>query len=148
MTRKNSLDTGLATLLADYQVHYQKLRGYHWNVTGPMFFGLHAQFEALYTDAAEKVDLLAERIAARGGRPPATLAQHLELARIREDATAPAAHDMVRNVVGDLEHLIGASQELSAVATECGDATTANLLDGFADGHEKTAWMFRAFLQG
>ena len=34
----------LNTLLADYQVHYQKLRNYHWNVRGPMFFELHLKF--------------------------------------------------------------------------------------------------------
>ena len=28
----------LNALLADYQVHYQRMRNYHWNVRGPQFF--------------------------------------------------------------------------------------------------------------
>jgi DNA-binding ferritin-like protein len=46
----------LHTLTADYQVLYQKLRAYRWMVTGPLFFGLHEQFEQLYTETAEKLD--------------------------------------------------------------------------------------------
>ena len=36
---------GLQQLLADFQVYYTNLRGYHWHVRGPQFFTLHAQFE-------------------------------------------------------------------------------------------------------
>ena len=53
---------GLAQLLADYQVFYTNLRGLHWNVKGNRFFGLHAKYEELYNDAAEKVDEIAERL--------------------------------------------------------------------------------------
>jgi starvation-inducible DNA-binding protein len=34
----------LNQLVADYQVLYQKLRSYHWNVTGRDFFTLHPVF--------------------------------------------------------------------------------------------------------
>ena len=52
----------LKQLLADFQVHYMNLRGFHWNIKGRGFFVLHAKFEELYNDAAEKVDQIAERI--------------------------------------------------------------------------------------
>src|SRR6185436_2799000 len=96
------LDKDIGTLLADYQVLYMKLRAYHWTVTGPLFFGLHAKFEELYDDAAEKVDALAERLAARGSRPPLTLKEQLGLARLKEEAGQPSANDMVRNIAADL----------------------------------------------
>lgn len=139
------LDTELATLLADYQVFYQKLRGYHWTVTGPLFFGLHAKFEELYLDAAEKVDALAERLAARGARPPVTLKESLALARLKEDGTHPAATDMVRNVATDLETLSAALRKAARTAGDANDTASVNLLDGYADGQEKTLWMLRAF---
>jgi starvation-inducible DNA-binding protein len=143
---KTSLEKELSALLSDYQVLYQKLRAYHWTVTGPLFFGLHAKFEQLYDDAAEKVDALAERLAARGEHPPTTLRRQLELARLREDAGRPGPLDMVRAVAVDLETLNASLRSASALAVQQDDSATADLLTGFADGQEKTLWMLRAFL--
>jgi starvation-inducible DNA-binding protein len=140
-----AVDAELAALLADYLVLYQKLRGYHWTVTGPLFFGLHAKFEELYLDAAEKVDALAERLAARGARPPVTLKDALALARLREDEGHPSATEMVRNVSADLVTLSSALRRAASGAAEAKDTATVNLLDGYADGQEKTLWMLRAF---
>ena len=136
----------LNRLLADYQVLYQKLRSYHWNVSGPLFFGLHAKFEELYTDAAVKVDDLAERTLALGARPFATLQAQLEHARLSEDPEVPDAATMVQNLLADLESLDGALQSAKLLAAEADDDTTANLLDAFRDEQAKTAWMLRAFL--
>ncbi|MSR63468.1 MAG: DNA starvation/stationary phase protection protein [Planctomycetes bacterium] len=144
-TQTQPLDTELAMLLADYQVFYQKLRGFHWTVTGPLFFGLHAKFEELYLDAAEKVDALAERLVARGARPPLTLKDSLALARLTEDASRPSAEEMVRNVAGDIETLSNALRKAARTAGDAHDTASVNLLDGYADGQEKTLWMLRAF---
>lgn len=144
-SKTSALDTELTALLADYQVLYHKLRGYHWTVTGPLFFGLHAKFEELYDDAAEKVDALAERLVARGARPPVTIKDALAVARLKEDAGHPSANDMVRSITADLETLNTSVRALSRASDEAGDSTTVNLLDGFADGQEKTIWMLRAF---
>jgi starvation-inducible DNA-binding protein len=140
------LDKDLATLLSDYQVLYMKLRGYHWTVTGPLFFGLHAKFEELYDGAALKVDALAERLAARGVRPPVTLKEQLGFARLKEDASQPSATDMVRSVATDLETLNGFLRKLEESAAKAGDAATQNLAQGYADEQEKTIWMLKAFL--
>ena len=35
----------LQQLLADFQVHYTNLRGFHWNIKGHGFFVLHEKFE-------------------------------------------------------------------------------------------------------
>mgnify|MGYP000169370623 CR=1 FL=1 len=32
----------LQQLLADFQVYYTNLRGFHWNIQGPDFFVLHS----------------------------------------------------------------------------------------------------------
>lgn len=71
---------GLNARLSDCQVLYQKLRNDHGNVTGPMFFELHQKLEELYEDAPVKVDELAERILASGGKPVATWNDQLALA--------------------------------------------------------------------
>ncbi len=36
---------GLQQLLADLQVYYTNLRGFHWNIKGREFFLLHEKFE-------------------------------------------------------------------------------------------------------
>ena len=147
---KKTFDQELASLQADYHVLYQKLRGYHWTVSGPLFFGLHAHFEQLYEDVAEKIDALAERLAARGARPPVTMPitmkDQLALARLAEDAGPTAPVDMVRGIAADLETLDGTLRPLARAAEDAGDRASANLLDGFADGQEKALWMLRSFL--
>ena len=49
----NEVVNGLSQLLADFQVHYANLRGFHWNIKGKSFFVLHEKFESMYNDAAE-----------------------------------------------------------------------------------------------
>ena len=46
----------LQQLLADYQVFYANLRGFHWNIKGHGFFVLHSKFEELYNNAAKKLE--------------------------------------------------------------------------------------------
>lgn len=145
-TATASVTDQLNLLLADYQVFYQKLRHYHWNVSGPLFFGLHAKFEELYLDAALKVDELAERVLALRGRPLSTLRDQLAHARLAEDETFPDAETMVKNLVADIERLNGEIRSAVTAAGEAGDDATVNLLEPMADDQEKTAWMLRAFL--
>ncbi len=143
---KNEVAQDLNLLLADYQVLYQKLRGYHWNVRGPLFFELHKRFEELYEEAAERVDALAERVLALGGRPVHTLQEQLALARLREDPSTPSPQEMARNLAEDLERL---EREIGSVidrAGRAGDATTATFLQEIVDRQAKTSWMLRAFL--
>ena len=136
----------LNTLLADYQVLAQKLRAYHWSVKGPLFFELHAKFETLYEDAAEKVDALAERIRALGGEPVSTLAGALAIARVEEDEDEPSAQEMLARLIDDYATLDTHLRDAAKRAESQDDRGTVNLLDGMADGQEKTVWMLRASL--
>lgn len=52
----------LKELIANYIVHYHKLRNFHWNVDGADFFELHQEFENEYNVVKENIDVLAERI--------------------------------------------------------------------------------------
>ena len=42
--KAKALTVELNQLLADYQVFYQNLRGFHWNIKGGEFFELHLKF--------------------------------------------------------------------------------------------------------
>src|SRR5690606_1848451 len=68
----------LNTLLANFQVYYQNLRGLHWNIRGKRFFDLHVKFEELYNDAQLKIDEIAERVLTIGGTPLHTFEEYIK----------------------------------------------------------------------
>lgn len=82
----NTIVLSLQQLLADFQIHYANLRGFHWNIKGHGFFVLHSKFEDLYNGAAEKVDEIAERILMLGGTPANKYSDYLKMAQIKEIA--------------------------------------------------------------
>src|ERR1700754_443010 len=77
----------LNELLANYHIHYQKVRGCHWNVKGKSFFTLHLKFEELYTAALTTIDELAERILTLGKAPYSTFADYIKKSKINETDT-------------------------------------------------------------
>jgi starvation-inducible DNA-binding protein len=135
----------LNALLADSTVFYQKLRHYHWHVTGPEFFTLHAKFEQMYDGWATTIDAVAERILMVGGTPLHTLQSMLQISRIVEDETIPAAPEMVEYMVADMQSLRGYVTDAIAAAEAVGDRGTANLLDALLDALEKDEWMLNAW---
>jgi starvation-inducible DNA-binding protein len=138
--------TGLNTLLADATVFYQKVRHYHWNVTGPHFFTLHDKFEELYEFWNDAIDELAEQVRSRGDRPVHTLADILDLASIEEDPSTPPAEEMVEAVIEDLAALDDRAQRLLDRAESAGASGAANVLDELREQIEEDRWMLRAWL--
>jgi len=141
-----NLNDPLQRVLADGIVFYQKLRHFHWSVTGPHFFALHGKFEELYDRWSDLIDDVAERVLQLGGRPVPTLAAALETAGISEQSDVPDGRAMVRQVIADLETQLAGFRKAIAAAEAAGDRSTANLLDGAGDETEKTLWMLRAWL--
>lgn len=143
-----NISSELNLLLADYQVLYQKLRTFHWNVKGPLFFGLHEKFEELYLQTAETVDEIAERVLALGDKPLGTLKDQLASARLSEATGDESAEQMVAAIRDDLATLDAPQRSLVEKASDAKDQSTANLIDGLCDAQEKTRWMLGAFLAG
>ena len=67
----------LNSLLANFQIYYQNLRGLHWNIKGKNFFDLHTKFEEFYTDSQIKIDEIAERILTLQGKPLHTFSDYI-----------------------------------------------------------------------
>lgn len=137
----------LNILLANYQIHYQKVRGCHWNVRGHNFFDLHIKFEELYNNAQTTIDELAERVLTLGKSPYSTYADYIKIADIKEIKTEGlAAEKMVEAILEDFKHLIEIEREVIENATEnAGDEGTADMIIGFLRFKEKTSWMLRAW---
>ncbi|MBK8165086.1 MAG: DNA starvation/stationary phase protection protein [bacterium] len=147
MSNQHVID-GLNGILADSIVMVQKLHHYHWRVKGRGFYQLHGMFEGFYDEFAEVTDSVAERILMVGGAPLASLAQALELASVKEDASVPDAQRMVANTAADLQAFRARVRAVAQVADDAGDRGTVNLLDPIADGLDKKLWMLEAYLAG
>lgn len=77
----------LSILLANTYTLYLKTQNYHWNIVDPYFSDLHALFEKQYTELAENVDEIAERIRTLGAQAPGTFAEFLTLKTLDEAKT-------------------------------------------------------------
>lgn len=136
----------LDELLANYHIHYQKLRGCHWNVKGRSFFTLHAKFEELYTNAVQSIDELAERILTLGKSPLSTYKEYIEVARIKEINTIGKEDIvLVKAILDDFSTLIEFEREIMESTAEAGDDGTNDMINRFMQFKEKNTWMLRAF---
>lgn len=136
----------LQTLLADLQVYYANLRGFHWNVKGQEFFNLHAKYEEMYDDAADKVDEVAERILMLGGVPEHNYSEYLKKSSIKETGVVSDGKEIANLLLSYLKELIGQERKILEMASEGNDEGTANLMSDMILEQEKMVWMLTAYL--
>lgn len=144
-TKVANVVAALQNLLADFQIYYTNLRGFHWEIKGRGFFVLHEKFESMYDDAASKVDEIAERILTLGGTPENKYSGYLKVARIPEVSGVSTSREAVENVLGTYKHFIAEERKLIDLANEANDAVTADMLTGYLKEQEKMIWMLVAF---
>ncbi len=132
--------------LANYHIHYQKLRGAHWNVKGKSFFTLHVKFEELYTNAVATIDELAERILTLGKAPLSTYQDYINTATIKEINTIGVQDvQLVEAILEDFTALIEMERKLMELTAAHGDDGTNDMINRFMQFKEKNTWMLRAF---
>ena len=136
----------LNQLLADYQIHYQNLRGLHWNVKGKMFFALHEKFEEYYNEATDVVDEIAERILMLGGQPLHTLGDYVSAAKLSQVAHVSDGTDAVESVLESQRYFLKRFAEIMELAGDKGDEGTAGMISEWIGDTEKQVWMLEAFL--
>jgi starvation-inducible DNA-binding protein len=136
----------LNSLLASYQVHYQNLRGIHWNIKGVHFFELHVKFEELYMDAQTRIDEIAERVLMLGGTPLHTFSDYVKNSKITEANDISEDKAAVTMLVENMQTLIQLERQVMEVADSEQDETTLDLMTQLIVFQEKTIWMFKAWL--
>lgn len=144
---RRQIAQGLSRLLADSYTLYLKTHNFHWNVTGPSFQTLHDVFETQYTELAEAVDQIAERIRSLGFPAPGSYSQFIELTSIPEETGHPDAQSMIAQLVADQQTVVRTAREVFTVVDEAADEPSADLLTQRMQVHEKTAWMLRSMLE-
>ena len=136
----------LNTLLANFQIYYQNVRGLHWNIKGKNFFELHVKFEEFYTDSQLKVDLIAERILTLQGTPLHTFDDYIKAAKVPVGKNISKDIDAVELVVESLAELLKIEREILALSDNADDEGTNSMMSDFIAEQEKTIWMLNAWL--
>src|SRR5262249_48959122 len=125
---RRAIADGLSRLLADSYTLYLKTHNYHWNVTGPMFNTLHLMVQTQYTERAQAVDQIAERIRALGHPAPGSYKAFSRLSSVEEEEGVPAAKEMIRQLVIGQEAVVRTAREIFPVVDKANDEPTADLL--------------------
>ena len=144
MSKTNEI---LKRLQAEATVFYQKLRAFHWTVTGERFFQLHEKFEEAYNRWADHIDGVAERIVINGGTPLLSLESVKAAATIQEESGVRPVRAMVESVVADSRCLLELLSNAIQIAEGEGQRGTVDLLDEIRDKEEKALWMLSACLE-
>ncbi len=135
----------LNVLLADYNLYYQKLRGFHWNILGKNFFDLHVKFEELYNDAKVKIDEIAERILTLGHHPVSQCKEYIKLATVEEVSPLMKDFEMVEELLGDHKKILIQMRVILKHADEAGDEGTIDMIGAYIRELEKSSWMLNAW---
>jgi len=96
----------LNTILADEFVLYTKTRNYHWNVEGSNFMEMHKFYETLYSELAEVIDVVAERIRSIGHYSQGRLKDFIELTNLLEPDYTNDQKSQLQNLLEDHETII------------------------------------------
>ncbi|WP_027136984.1 Dps family protein [Gaetbulibacter saemankumensis] len=136
----------LNELLANFQIYYQNLRGLHWNIKGKRFFDLHVKFEELYTDANEKVDMIAERILTLGETPLHTFEDYSQIAKVPVGKDISQDDVAINLIVNSITELITIERMILDKSDKANDEGTNSMMSDFITEQEKTVWMMKAWL--
>jgi starvation-inducible DNA-binding protein len=137
----------LGEVLANYQVYYTNLRGFHWNIKGDKFLELHELYENYYNELAEQIDEVAERIVILGEVPANSFSAYLKLSGVKEVSAVSDWKTGVSNVLETLQFLTGKLRELHGLGIKAGDQGTVSLANHGIKNFEKKIWMLSAYLK-
>ncbi len=136
----------LTQLLADLQIFYTNLRGFHWYIKGKEFFPLHSKFEELYDDINEKADEIAERILMLGHKPSNRYSEYIKASKIEEIDNINDGDSAIKNILETYKYLISLERNILKIASEEGDETTVAIMSDYLKEQEKLVWMLTAHM--
>ena len=145
-TKTEKLTKKLNSLLANYQLLYMNVRGFHWNIKGDNFFELHLKFEEIYNNLQVKIDEIAERILTLGDTPLHSYSDYLQHSSIKEKTNYINGKKSLSEITNSLELIITLQRELLSLATEANDEGTSALMSDYIREQEKMIWMYSAYL--
>lgn len=137
----------LQNVLANQHMLYQKLRGFHWNITGKHFLELHEFYEEVYTDLAEDIDVIAERIRSLNKIAPDSFTKYAQMAKIREfQGKDYAESSVLPETLADFESMTLILRESADTFDDLDDIGNEDVVIAMMQKFEKRAWMIRSIL--
>lgn len=146
MNTSKELSSTLNTLLATYQIHYQNLRGLHWNIKGENFFELHTKYEELYIRTQDIIDEIAERLLSLSSQPLHCYTDYLKHSQLKENPTITQGTEGMAYLVNAQKTILQLERKMLDLSAELSDEGTNALMSDFIREKEKTTWMFNAWL--
>lgn len=137
----------LEQLLADMQIFYTNLRGFHWNVKGHDFYQLHPYFENAYNTYATHIDDIAERILQLGGRPDSHFSTYLKKAKVQEQCSKCLNEREMCEKVLETYGVLVVEERTILLGLDATDIATNELLTDMIVEQEKAIWMLAAMLE-
>ena len=126
--RQSSVEI-LNQTLADSITLRDLYKKHHWQVAGPTFYQLHLLFDKHYSEQAELVDMIAERIQSLGG---ISLAMGVDAAEETRVPRPPRGREevpvQISRILEAHELICTESREFAGRADEAGDDGTNDLL--------------------
>ena len=127
---------------------YLQYKGYHWNVSGPLFHDLHTMFDAHAKDVFETIDTLAERQRILGAIAEYSAESVSRLTTLKVDGNVPATpKEMVERLVASHRIILRELKAAYELANDANDAGTVDLLTQVTSVHEKMEWFLREIIE-
>lgn len=145
--KAKKIGTKLNDLLANYQLYYINLRGFHWNIKGDKFFELHVKFEELYDNIILKIDEIAERIVTIGETPHHSYTAFLKHSTVKEHTNVTEGIKCVEYIVSDFQILLDIQREILDLSDDANDEGTNSLMSDYIREQEKLVWMYNSYLK-
>ena len=138
-----------STILSDEMALYIKTRKFHCNIPSESFIELNKLFQNQYTNFAETINSVAERINKFNGKTIGTMREFTHLPRLKNSPNKYLSQkEMIKELLGDHEWMI---KQFGKDVEECGDENkagdTKDFLTGVIQQHKTTALIFRRYLK-
>jgi len=138
----------LKQVQVDAMAFYIKVHNYHWNIKGMEFFPVHEMTEKIYNAFAGVYDDCAERVIQLGDKPVLKMSDIVSKTKIAEEARDSfSGKEVMEAILADYRYFLQTFTQLSTVADEEGDNTTAAYADDQVASLEKDIWMMSQSLQ-
>lgn len=114
---KDNLVNLLNTAVGTWQMIYDNIKGYHWNMRGGDFYPMHVQFDEFADFARNNVDVFAEYIRQIGELAPHTMEEFNNLSNVEPADLIPEnIADMGRALLADFEQAEALHYRIMAAA--------------------------------
>ncbi|MEW7279764.1 ferritin-like domain-containing protein [Aquimarina sp. 2201CG1-2-11] len=144
----------LNTVILDYHLYYQKLRTFHWSISGPYYFESHVKFEVLYEAAKQKMDEIAESILTINGTSANNETSNWSILNFKkketdltDDKIVSIIHELISTLLEDNETLLKELNVMTQKASDVNDKVTLDIIGSYLEELEKTSWMHNAWNQ-